>query len=139
MPRRRRVGSAESRTGLIHRVAKKAQLYARLRDCGGKSGGANCISCNKWFPFAELDGGHFISRRSKDTIFDEKNINAQCRRCNRFLNGNERHQLRGMIKKYGEEVVEDLESREYKTKKWTVSELIELDQYYTEKIREFKD
>lgn len=137
MPRKK-VGSAESRTGLMHRVAKKVQLYARLRDCGGPDGGTNCISCGVWHHFDEMDGGHYISRRSKAILFDERNVNAQCRRCNRFLNGNERHYMRGIIRKYGQEVNDELESQEFILKKWTMPELLELDAYYTEKLKEYQ-
>lgn len=129
---------ASTRKTLINKVQLKVQLYARLRDCGGRSGGANCISCGLWFRFEDMDGGHFVSKTSSAIRFDERNINAQCRKCNRFLHGNERNYFHGMVKKYGLEVTEEIESQEHITKKWSEPELLELLNYYTEKIKEYE-
>jgi hypothetical protein len=107
--------------------------YCRLRDCFGEEG-APCISCGKWTPYDEGDGGHFIPTTSGAIRFDERNINHQCRRCNRFLHGNPRHYYKAMIHKYGQGVVDELESREFEPKKWTIEELDELKKYYKEKI-----
>lgn len=98
--------------------------------------GTGCISCGKWFPYEELDGGHFIPTTSSDIRFDERNINAQCHRCNRFLHGNPRHYYKGMLRKFGQDVVNDIESREFLTKKWSRDELVALKLYYGEKIKQ---
>lgn len=126
-----------SRKSLIDKLQKQVQLYARLRDCGGRFGGANCISCNVWYDFADLDGGHFISKTSSAIRFDERNISGQCRRCNRFLHGNERNYYHGAVRKWGQKVVDELEAQEHTTKKWSEPELRELLNYYTEKIAQY--
>jgi hypothetical protein len=115
-------------------VQAKANLYARLRDCFGDAG-TGCISCGKWTSFEKLDGGHFIPTTSSAIRFDERNINAQCQRCNRFLHSNPRHYLRGMYAKYGEDVVHDLEAREFEAKSWSREELLTIRQYYADKIK----
>jgi len=115
------------------RVQKIANRYARLRDTK-ELGGAFCISCLQWCEFDELDGGHFIPTTSSAIRFDERNINAQCIKCNRFMGGNVRHYLKGMIRKYGQKVVDELEAREHETYKWSESELLEIEIYYKEKI-----
>jgi len=115
------------------RVQKLANKYARLRDCGDE-GGTFCISCRQWKEYEELDGGHFIPTTSQAIRFDERNINAQCIKCNRFLHGNPRHYAKGMVAKYGQAVVEELEAQEHRSKKWTLAELLELEIYYKEKI-----
>lgn len=66
--------------------------------------------------------------------YDERNVNFQCHRCNRFLHGNTHNYYVGMVKKYGQEVVDELMSRQYETKKWTRDELEELKKYFKEKI-----
>ncbi|UOF77988.1 lambda ning protein [Caudoviricetes sp.] len=40
-----------------------------------------------------------------------------------------------MLRKYGEDVVNDLESREFESKSWTEEELIAIKEYYRDKIR----
>lgn len=125
---------SSSRKTLVKNVKNKAQLFARLRDCQGRSGGTNCISCLRWFPFAELDGGHFIRATHSACAFDERNINAQCRRCNRFEDGAQHRYLLGMVRKYGQEVVDELLDLEYTSRKWTIPELQDLIKYYNNKI-----
>jgi hypothetical protein len=117
-------------------LQKLVNRYARLRDC--KDGGANCISCGEYKSFEDLDGGHFIATTSSAVRFDERNINAQCIKCNRFLGGNARHYLKGMIKKYGQEVVDELESQEFTIRKWRADELIDLIQDYKLKLKELE-
>lgn len=111
-----------------------ANKYARLRDCAGNDG-THCISCGKWTDFSKLDGGHFIPTTSSAIRFDPRNINAQCQRCNRFLHGNSRHYYKGMLRKFGKDVVDDLESREFDTKKWTEDELKQIKDEYRERLK----
>jgi hypothetical protein len=129
---------SSSRKTLVKKVKTKAQLFARLRDCNGRTGGASCISCGRYFPFAELDGGHWIRATHSACAYDERNINAQCRRCNRFEDGAQHRYMIGMVKKYGQDVVDELLSLEFVSRKWTIPELEELDKYYNIKIRAFK-
>jgi hypothetical protein len=98
-------------------------------------GGAACISCGEWKSYEELDGGHFIPTTYSSTRFDERNINAQCHRCNRFLHGNTRLYFRGMEAKYGRAVVDGLESAAG-AYKWTRAELEQLKRYYKDKIND---
>jgi len=121
---------------LIKLVQAKANLYARLRDCRG-TGGASCISCGKWFPFAELDGGHYIPTTVSSTRFDPDNIHAQCHRCNRFLHANLRGYFRGLEAKLGRSRLDAMEASAG-PKKWTRPELLEIKASYTEKIKKLQ-
>jgi hypothetical protein len=126
----KQLGKFKNRRGMIHKLQQLVQKYARLRDCGGMDGKANCISCNRLFKYEELDGGHFIPKTSSSVMFDERNINAQCRKCNRFLSGNSRHYSKGMVKKYGQATVDELESLEFTPRKWTTEEIYNLIEKY---------
>lgn len=118
---------------LIKTVQALANKYARLRDCYGNDG-TGCISCGQWFGYDMLDGGHYIPTTTSSTRFNEININAQCHRCNRFLHGNLRGYFRGMEAKYGRDRLDDLEASAT-SRKWTRPELLELKEYYNDKIR----
>lgn len=111
----------------------KANKYARLRDCNGNDG-ANCISCDLWFPYDKLDGGHYRPTTHSATRFREDNIWAQCHKCNRFLHGNLTGYFRGLERKIGREALDALDAvpRDYA---WTRDELKELNKYYAEKIK----
>lgn len=108
--------------------------YSRMRDCFG-SEGTSCISCNQWHPFERLDGGHFIPTTTSALRFDERNVNAQCHRCNRFLHGNAANYYVGMVKKYGQGIVDELMARQHESKKWSEEELKQLRKYYGDKIK----
>jgi len=93
------------------------QKWVRMRDEA-----LPCISCG--VKETELfDGGHYFKAELfSGLIFDERNCHKQCRKCNRFLNGNELQYRSGLIKRYGQQYVEQLESesdskRDYKFSK----------------------
>lgn len=127
------------RKGLLARVAVLSKRYARLRDCGGVNGFVKCISCPEVKQFKDLDGGHFIPSTCSYWKFDERNINAQCQKCNRFLHGNVRHYYKGMVEKYGQEVVDEIEAHEFETKKWNYEELSVLYDYYSAEIKKYEN
>lgn len=98
-------------------LRKEAQAqfnrYIRLRD---QIAGYGCICCgrplnwNSGKPGGDVDAGHYMSRGSSiELAFDERNVNAQAKSCNR-PGGTTRAQFRaGMVGRYGESVVAELE------------------------------
>jgi len=89
----------------VNEARKVFQKWIRERD---KS--LPCISCNN--PFAEVyHAGHFKKAEIySQLIFNEFNVNIQCQKCNTYLDGNEGNYRIGLVKKYGEEIVKELES-----------------------------
>ena len=98
-------------------LRKEAQTqfnrYIRFRD---QIAGHGCICCgrplnwNSGKPGGDVDAGHYLSRgASIELAFDERNVNAQAKSCNR-PGGTTRAQFRdGMIDRYGVDVVDELE------------------------------
>lgn len=86
--------------------------FIRARDL---SAGHPCICCGKPFepmkPGGSVDAGHYLSRGSAPHLrFDERNVHAQRKNCNR-PGGTTRAAFRaGMIARIGLEAVEALES-----------------------------
>jgi len=76
---------------------KVFSLFIRKRDA---EFGGSCITCGKWFDYDEMDAGHFISRNCLQLRYNEKNVNAQCRGCNRFRSGEQALYVRGLDSKY---------------------------------------
>lgn len=116
--------------------AKKSfQKYVRLRDKD-----LPCISCNE--TVKDLwDGGHYFKAEIfSGLIFNEKNCHKQCRKCNRFLGGNEIQYRKGLLNRFGLEYVEQLESIADKNRvyKYTKDELIEIKNKYDGKIKELE-
>jgi hypothetical protein len=87
--------------------------YIRLRD---RLAGHGCICCGApldWhstMPGGAVDAGHFVSRGSAPELaFDERNVNAQRKGCNR-PGGAKRDDFRaGMVGRWGQAIVDELE------------------------------
>lgn len=47
------------------------------------------------------------------TRYSERNCNAQCRSCNRFSEGNNIGYTRGLIRKYGIKVIDELDVKKH--------------------------
>lgn len=83
-------------------------IYIRLRD-SDKNGYCRCISCGKFNHWKDVDCGHFVNRSHMSTRYNERNCHAQCRKCNRFDEGNNIGYTRGLIKLYGVKILNDLD------------------------------
>ena len=109
------------------------QKWVRLRDKDKP-----CISCGS--SEKELvDGGHYFKAELySGLIFDERNCHKQCRKCNRYLGGNEIQYRLGLVERYGKEYVEKLEqeSKDKRVYKFTKKELIAIKLKYDLKIKE---
>jgi hypothetical protein len=84
--------------------------YIRLRDQGKP-----CICCGE--PLGDpryggaFDAGHFLSRGAHPNLaFDERNVNAQRKGCNRPGGTTKAKFTAGMIARYGAAVVDELEA-----------------------------
>lgn len=104
------------RLGDLRTEAQAAfNAYIRARD---RKAGHGCICCGEpldWSgtkPGGAVDAGHFVSRGSAPELaFDERNVNAQRKGCNR-PGGAKRDDFRaGMVARWGAEVVAELEGR----------------------------
>lgn len=119
--------------GQYESEAKKSfQKWIRLRDFGKP-----CISCNKVTP--DMDGGHFKKAEIySGVIFNEMNCHSQCRKCNRFLNGNELNYRQGLIERYGLDYADKIEllANETRVNKFTKNELIAKKTQYDLKFKE---
>ena len=82
------------------------QRWIRIRDLGN-----TCISCNT--PLKDIrdyDAGHYYNAKNYPTLlFNELNVSGQCKFCNDHLSGNLIEYRKGLLKRYGIEVVEQLE------------------------------
>ena len=106
---------------------KEFQKWVRLRDKD-----LPCISCNTLNP-KMWHGGHFKKAEIySGLIFDERNVNRQCSRCNVFLGGNEGEYRIGLVNRFGEDFVKQLEddSQRLRNYKYTKDELIEIKNKY---------
>lgn len=145
----------------VRKLDKIMSIYIRMRDSQEYNHRYfRCISCGRILPIDQADCGHFLSRRHMSTRFDARNMNAECRACNRFssdhLIGYRRNLIlrlgrnafaekypnkplvMDIVKQLGTQTVELLEILSRQTKKWSVSELQAMYIKYGEKIMEMR-
>lgn len=111
--------------------------YIRRRD-SDKYGYIRCISCGKVVRWQDSDCGHYVNRGHNSTRYDELNCNAQCRKCNRFDEGNIYNYRKGLIKKYSEQIVELIEIKKHNHCKLGQFEINVLAEEYRRKLKEIK-
>ena len=111
--------------------------FIRLRDSAEYNHELfRCCSCGQIKPYEQADAGHFVNRRWMLLRWDERNVNAQCRSCNRFDEGNGIGYLRFMTRKYGEDTVDLLQSLKVPYR-WTDGVIDLLIKDYRKKIKEY--
>lgn len=90
----------------LPRLLKRAQIQFNrfIRDRDKDLG---CISCG-----AEVsEAGHYYSQGHHSSLrFNEVNTNGQCTRCNCFLHGNLIYYRQGLLKRYGQQKLDLLDS-----------------------------
>lgn len=99
-----------------------------------------CISCGR-STAKQWDGGHFYKAEIySGLIFDENNCHKQCSQCNDLYSGNELAYREGLIKRYGEGYVKDLENRKDAARnyKYSKDQLIEIKNEYQNRLKAIK-
>lgn len=119
----------------IQKVQAKCNEYIRLRDEGKP-----CISCGE---FKQLQAGHFYAVGGYAGLrFDEININGECMRCNCFNGSHLIAYWDNLVERIGQAEFNALKQRaaDYKKngRKFSKSELLEIYNYYCEKIKQLK-
>jgi len=119
------------------RAWKAFSRMIRARD--GIDGYFQCPTCGRTLPIDQADAGHYITRARKGVMFDEMNVHAQCRHCNRFQEGNHFIYRRWLMEKYGAEAVEKLERRAQFTGGYTAGDLLLMAKEYKAKTKTIKE
>ena len=99
--------------------------YIRQRDNG------ICISCGKKDYWRKMDAGHYVPKTAGLSLyFHEQNVHCQCTYCNRWMHGNLSRYAIALRKRYGEAILEELESLRVQQRKITDDEYIALIEKY---------
>lgn len=134
---------AKSHKELLTELSRVFNKYIRLRD--SKNEYVVCCSCSRLTPLAETDAGHFFPKSTHKALeFVEMNVNGQCRSCNRNKGYNpatkEKIKIRYanfMVKKFGVNVIDQLEGLNKVFRQIKTYELVELIKKYKNKIKKF--
>ena len=122
------------------KLDKVFSLYIRQRDSLDSNGTLffKCISCGKIKPFEQADCGHYYGRANMALRFDEKNCNSQCRKCNRFSEGNRQGYAIGLQEKFGKTILDTLQIKSLQLTKMAVFEYEVLIKHYQDLLKDIK-
>ena len=117
--------------------AKAWKLFSEYvrRSASDEGGTLRCYTCGKLLYWKEAHAGHFVGGRKNAVLFNEEVVRPQCVGCNIFLGGNYQQYTLRMIREVGEEKVEQLLALRYKVLKLTRSDIEDLIEVYTNKLK----
>lgn len=122
---------------------KAFSIYIRTRDCLRFTGDPNegkCVTCNRNYPFKQLQAGHFIQGRGNAVLFDERLVYTQCVGCNGNppfgKGGNYVEYFVFMEEEWGREMIDDFLALKQQTVKYKIHDFVRLEQEFKDKTRE---
>lgn len=121
-----------SRKNLIKKLDSVFSLYIRRRHA--KNDIAQCYTCGKKDHYKKLQNGHFMSRKSYATRWDETNCQVQCVKCNMFEQGMSYVFGLNLNKQFGEGTAEALLRKSKEILKLSNDEVISLITKYENKL-----
>ena len=130
---------------LIDDVAKLLQKHVRLKAAvaANKDGFIECVSCNKWFHWKDMQGGHWIERGKQATKIMEENIHPQCKGCNQYGMRHRTHVREGYSKfmrdMYGDDFCDQMLIDSKKPIKYFRPDLEDMVKELRRKNRELED
>jgi len=113
------------RSSLIKKLDSIFSIYIR-KSRSDKNGNTTCITCGKIEYWKNQDCGHFISRRNNSTRWDERNVDTQCKYCNRYCQGKQYE----FSLKLGNKLSEELHILSKQTVKLSDADLEVMIEYY---------
>lgn len=128
----------KSRGQWIAEAQAAFNLFIRTRDAGlpciccGRNGDSRNGVGGTW------DAGHYRSRGSAPHLrFDERNVHAQLKQCNRYDSGNVVGYRFGLIERIGQEALDALEA-DQAPRRHTIDDLKAIKATYTAKAKQLK-
>ena len=95
---------------------------------------SECFTCGVKNDYKKQQAGHFASRRHYSTRWNEFNVQVQCYSCNICNQGMQFEFGKKLCSQYGNNFAENLMIESKQIVKFADVDLIELIDYYTEKV-----
>lgn len=117
--------------------------YIRTRDCLRFTGDPTegmCVTCKRYYPYPQLQAGHFISGRGNAVLFDERLVYSQCVGCNGNppygKGGNYVEYFRFMLDEVGLEKIDEFRALKSTTKQYKIHDFEELEKEFNNKTED---
>lgn len=112
-------------------------LYIRLRDAT-EEGMVQCFTSGRVYHYKSIHAGHFMSRKSLSTRWDETNVQPQSAADNLFGQGEQYKFGLALDAKYGEGTAEYLQFKSKAVQKFTRVDYEDLISYYKSLVENLK-
>ncbi len=122
-----------SRKHLIVALDRVFSKYIRTKY--SKNGFVECVTCGRSYEIKKIQNGHFMSRKSYSTRWDEENCAPQCYGCNVMQQGQQFLFSKYIDEKYGEGYSQVLLMKSRETVKFADFELQEMIDDYTNRLK----
>ena len=87
----------------------------------------------------DMDAGHYVPKTAGLALyFNEQNVNAQCTYCNRWMHGNLSRYAIALRRKYGQNILEELDKKRQKIIQITIPEYQKHIETYRLKIKKLE-
>ena len=111
--------------------------FIRLRD-SSPDGIAKCFTCDFRADWKRFDAGHGIGRQHKSVKYEERNVHAQCKRCNGFEGGQQAIYKEEVEKRYGKGTWDELVLKSRQVCKRGKVEIDVMTEYYKKEVDKLK-
>lgn len=121
---------------IVSKVKIKRKLWKVFSEFIRRRDEGKCFTCSTQKDYKEMDAGHYIptSICGEYLYFNEREVNCQCRACNRFKHGNLTEYARRLVKKYGAGILEELNNIKKEGKTMPATEMLKKVEYYKNEI-----
>jgi hypothetical protein len=118
-------------------MAKADRYFSEYirRSHADANGMCRCVTCGSVKHWKEMDCGHWRRRGLQPTRYDERNVSAQCTRCNHFRSGEPERFEEYLRQKYGSKIVEELRLKSLMRQKRTQDDFEQIALEYKKKLR----
>ena len=127
-----KVAKKPLRKNLIKELDTVFSQYIRLRYA--KNEIAECYTCGKKDHWKKLQAGHFASRRHYSTRWNEDNVQVQCYSCNIANQGMQFEFGKRLCLQFNNNFADDLMIKSKQIVKFADVELIDMIDYYKQKV-----
>jgi hypothetical protein len=93
-----------------------------------------CCTCGEVKHWKDGDAGHFLAGRSNGILFEDKGIHFQCKKCNGPGKGEQYLYSLYMLKRYGQETIDELVKKKNSIVQFSISDYKDLITEYKVKI-----
>ena len=124
------------RTAIVKKLDKVFSTFIRLSHAD-HAGNIICFTCgaSKNWKY-QTDAGHYQVRGKYSTRWSEENVKPQCKRCNGFLEGEQKKFGEALDALYGEGAANRIEFESNQMRKFTNEELLQKIEHYKKKVND---